>query len=133
MFPKTNDLPKEEPKGDATMRTPRTLFDKIWQSHTAITRGTRDLLTLDRVFLHDITSLPAFDQLRERNLPVTDTARTLAVIDHTVATAPGRTEESYPVMASTVRSFRREVTKRGIKLFGLGDPSQGIVHVVAAE
>jgi 3-isopropylmalate/(R)-2-methylmalate dehydratase large subunit len=91
------------------------------------------LLTLDRVFLHDMTSLPAFEQLRVRNLPVADAGRTLAVIDHTVATAPGRTEESYPVMAPTVRSFRREATDRGIPLFGLGDPSQGIVHVVAAE
>src|SRR5215475_10231455 len=111
----------------------RTLFEKIWESHTAKRRGTRDLLTLDRVFLHDMTSLPAFEQLRERNLPVADPARTLAVIDHTVATAPGRTEESYTVMAPTVRSFRREVTERGIQLFGLGSPSQGIVHVVAAE
>src|SRR5262249_43046111 len=95
--------------------------------------GTRDLLILDRIFLHDMTSLPAFEQLRERKLPVADTARTLAVIDHTVATASGRTEDSYPVMAPTVRSFRQEVTDRGIQLFGLGDPSQGIIHVVAAE
>ncbi|MBR0830368.1 3-isopropylmalate dehydratase large subunit [Bradyrhizobium manausense] len=112
---------------------PRTLFEKVWQPHIARTYGTRDLLTLDRVFLHDMTSLPAFETLRERNLPVADVARTLAVIDHTVATAPGRTEETYPVMAPTVRSFRREVTERGIPLIGLGDPAQGIVHVVAAE
>ncbi len=32
--------------------------------------GTRDLLTLDRVFLHDMTALPAFEALRERNLAV---------------------------------------------------------------
>ncbi|UVO27444.1 3-isopropylmalate dehydratase large subunit [Bradyrhizobium arachidis] len=112
---------------------PRTLFEKVWQPHIARTYGTRDLLTLDRVFLHDMTSLPAFETLREHNLPVANVARTLAVIDHTVATAPGRTEETYPVMAPTVRSFRREVTERGIPLIGLGDPAQGIVHVVAAE
>ncbi|MBR1129128.1 3-isopropylmalate dehydratase large subunit [Bradyrhizobium iriomotense] len=112
---------------------PRTLFEKVWQSHTARTYGTRDLLTLDRVFLHDMTSLPAFETLRARNLAVADVARTLAVIDHTVATASGRTEETYPVMAPTVRAFRREVTERGIPLIGLGDPAQGIVHVVAAE
>jgi len=115
------------------MNTPRTLFEKIWQPHVATQRGARNLLTLDRVFLHDMTSIPAFEQLRERKLAVADTTRTLAVIDHTVATAPGRTEESYSVMAPTVRSFRKEVTDRGIPLFGLGDPEQGIVHVVAAE
>jgi 3-isopropylmalate/(R)-2-methylmalate dehydratase large subunit len=115
------------------MTTPRTLFQKIWEPHIATQRGTRHLLTLDRIFLHDMTSIPAFEQLRERNLPVADPASTLAVIDHTVATALGRTEESYSVMAPTVRSFRREVMDRGIPLFGLGDPEQGIVHVVAAE
>ena len=115
------------------MNTSRTLFEKIWQPHVATQRGTRNLLTLDRVFLHDMTSIPAFEQLRERKLVVADTTRTLAVIDHTVATAPGRTEETYSVMAPTVRSFRKEVTDRGIPLFGLGDPEQGIVHVVAAE
>ena len=115
------------------MSAPRTLFEKIWDSHTAKQRGNRNLLAIDRVFLHDMTSLPAFEQLRERKLPVASTARTLAVIDHTVATAPGRTEESYPIMAQTVRSFRREVTERGIQLFGLENPAQGIVHVVAAE
>jgi len=101
------------------MNTPRTLFEKIWQPHVATQRGARNLLTLDRVFLHDMTSIPAFEQLRERKLAVADTTRTLAVIDHTVATAPGRTEESYSVMAPTVRSFRKEVTDRGIPLFGL--------------
>jgi 3-isopropylmalate/(R)-2-methylmalate dehydratase large subunit len=115
------------------MTTPRTLFEKIWEPHVATQRGTRNLLTLDRIFLHDMTSIPAFELLRERNLPVADPARTLAVIDHTVATALGRTEESYSVMAPTVRSFRREVIERGIPLFGLKDPEQGIVHVVAAE
>ena len=115
------------------MKSPQTLFEKIWDSHTATQRGNRSLLAIDRVFLHDMTSLPAFEQLRERKLPVASTARTLAVIDHTVATAPGRTEETYPVMAPTVRSFRREVSERGIQLFGLENPAQGIVHVVAAE
>lgn len=115
------------------MTTPRTLFDKIWEPHVATQRGMRNLLTLDRIFLHDMTSIPAFEQLRERNLPVADPERTFAVIDHTVSTALGRTEESYSVMAPTVRSFRREVMDRGIPLFGLGDPEQGIVHVVAAE
>lgn len=115
------------------MGRPQTLFEKIWRPHVATRRGARNLLTIDRVFLHDMTSIPAFEQLRERNLSVAETARTLAVIDHAVATAPGRTEETYPVMASMVRSFRQEVTERGIPLFGLGDPQQGIVHVVAAE
>lgn len=115
------------------MTEPRTLFEKIWQPHVATQRGTRQLVTLDRVFLHDMTSLPAFEQLQARNLQVANPGRTLAVVDHTVATAPGRREDSYPVLASTVSSFRREVTKRGIPLFGLGDPDQGIVHVVAAE
>src|SRR5437868_6003817 len=115
------------------MGRPQTLFEKIWRPHVATRRGARNLLTIDRVFLHDMTSIPAFEQLRERNLSVAETARTLAVIDHAVATASGRTEETYPVMASMVRSFRQEVTERGIPLFGLGDPQQGIVHVVAAE
>jgi 3-isopropylmalate/(R)-2-methylmalate dehydratase large subunit len=114
-------------------RVQQTLFDKIWQPHVATRRGSRDLITLNRVFLHDMTSLPAFEQLAARRLAVASPERALAVIDHAVATAPGRTETSYPVMADTVASFRRAVRARDIELFGLGDPDQGIVHVVAAE
>lgn len=118
---------------EPAQQTPRTLFDKIWAPHIAARRGTRQLVTMDRVFLHDMTSLPAFEQLHARKLPVANPERTLAVVDHTVATSPGRREDSYPVMAKTVSAFRTEVTKRGIPLFGLGHPDQGIVHVVAAE
>ena len=53
--------------------------------------------------------------------------------DHTVATSPGRTDETNPSGAAFVRAMREGSRRNGIRLFDIDDPEQGISHVVAPE
>ena len=67
---------------------PRTLFDKIWDSHVIDTQpdGTC-LLYIDRHLVHEVTSPQAFEGLRMAGRKVRQTSRTLATADHNVPTA----------------------------------------------
>ena len=58
---------------------------------------------------------------------------TFAVQDHTVATKPGRDDNTNPSGAAFLRAMREGTRKNGIRLFDIGDPEQGISHVVAPE
>jgi 3-isopropylmalate/(R)-2-methylmalate dehydratase large subunit len=51
------------------MSSPRTLFDKIWDSHVVLSRGAQSLLYIDRHIVHD-GSFHAFNMLRARGLAV---------------------------------------------------------------
>jgi 3-isopropylmalate/(R)-2-methylmalate dehydratase large subunit len=55
------------------------------------------------------------------------------VQDHTIATRPGRADETNPEGAAFLRAMREGSRKNGIRIFDLGDPEQGISHVVAPE
>ncbi|NSW95514.1 MAG: 3-isopropylmalate dehydratase large subunit, partial [Bacteroidales bacterium] len=45
---------------------PRTLFDKIWDSHVVKSvGGGPDVLYIDRHYIHEVTSPQAFDGLRK--------------------------------------------------------------------
>ena len=70
------------------MSMPRTLFDKIWESHVADQRddGT-SLLYIDRHLVHEVTSPQAFDGLRNAGRVVRRPDATLAVCDHNVPTS----------------------------------------------
>jgi 3-isopropylmalate/(R)-2-methylmalate dehydratase large subunit len=58
---------------------------------------------------------------------------TFAVQDHTVATRPGRDDDSNPSGTAFLKAMREGTRRNGIRLFDLGDPEQGISHVVAPE
>ena len=58
---------------------------------------------------------------------------TFAVQDHTVATKPGRDDDSNPTGAAFIKAMREGTHRNGIRLFDIGDPEQGISHVVAPE
>ncbi len=58
---------------------------------------------------------------------------TFAVQDHTVATAPGRDENTNPSGAAFIKAMRDGCRKNGIRLFDIDDREQGICHVVAPE
>lgn len=65
----------------------KTLFDKVWDLHrvTALSE-TRDQLFIGLHLVHEVTSPQAFQELRERGLPVMYTDRTIATVDHIVPT-----------------------------------------------
>lgn len=70
---------------------PRTLYDKLWDSHVAAMdeRGIAQLY-IDLHLVHEVTSPQAFAGLRAAGRRVRAPHRTLAVADHNVPTTPDR-------------------------------------------
>lgn len=116
------------------MDGPKTLFDKIWDSHLVEEKddGTC-ILYIDRQIIHEITSAQAFDGLRENNRPVRVPDAHLLVADHNVPTA-GRADG----IANEESRIQIELLEKNAKEFGLPfidflDVRQGIVHVIGPE
>src|ERR1700726_1822404 len=113
---------------------PRTLFDKIWDSHLVGERAdVRYLLYIDRHVLHELHAHHAFTALEKQGRPIHRPDLTFAVQDHTVATKPGRDDDTNPTGTAFLRAMREGTRKNGIRLFDIDDPEQGISHVVAPE
>ena len=113
---------------------PRTLFDKIWEFHLVGQRSDgRDLLYIDRHVLHELHAHHSFAQLEKQQRSVHRPDLTFAVQDHTVATKPGRNDDTNPSGTAFLKAMREGTRKNGIKLFDVNDPDQGISHVVAPE
>jgi 3-isopropylmalate/(R)-2-methylmalate dehydratase large subunit len=114
------------------MTIPRTLFDKLWDSHVIVTRDDGEaLLWVDRHFVHE-GSHHAFRKLDEKARGVAEPSLTFGVADHYVPTR-GRPVIADPEIAGMVQRLTDNATKHSIRLFGLDDPAQGIVHVVGPE
>jgi 3-isopropylmalate/(R)-2-methylmalate dehydratase large subunit len=64
---------------------------------------------------------------------VAEPGLTFAVADHYVPTRGSRQNIANPELARMVRQVEENTAKHGIRLFGIGDPRQGIVHVVGPE
>jgi 3-isopropylmalate/(R)-2-methylmalate dehydratase large subunit len=112
----------------------RTLFDKIWDCHRVAQRADgRDLIYIDRHVLHELHAHHAFAQLQKQSRPVRRADLTFAVQDHTVATKPGRDDDTNPSGAAFIKAMRDGCRQSGIRLFDIDDPEQGISHVVAPE
>ncbi|MFQ5542667.1 MAG: aconitase family protein, partial [Candidatus Binatia bacterium] len=65
----------------------RTLYDKIWESHTVDILPTgQTQLFIGLHLIHEITTAPAFDMLREKGLKIAFPEKTFATVDHIVPT-----------------------------------------------
>lgn len=117
-----------------SVKAPATMLEKIWNLHFVATRlDGRELLYVDRHVLHDLHAPHAFEKLDRAERSVRRPDLTFSMQDHTVATAPGRDETTYPEGAPFQRAMRAGSQKHGIRLFDIDDPEQGISHVVAPE
>ncbi len=111
---------------------PRTLFDKIWDAHVvAVEPDSPSLVYIDLHLVHEVTSPQAFTGLRRRGLSVRRPERTIATVDHSIPTLRG--EVGDPLAAAQIRTLEENVREAGIRLFGPGNPAQGIVHVIGPE
>ncbi len=114
--------------------TGRTLIDKIWDEHVIGEVGDGlDLLHVDRHLVHEMTSPKAFDTLSERSVDVMTPELTFGCPEHSVTILAGRTEESNPMSRNFVPLMRRNFVERGLTLFDIDSPDQGIVHVIGPE
>ncbi|HLI13782.1 MAG TPA: 3-isopropylmalate dehydratase large subunit [Alphaproteobacteria bacterium] len=114
---------------------PRTLFDKIWERHTIVERDDgQTLLYIDRQYIGDDLPPDIFEALDRRGIAVRRPDLNFATPDHYVPTT-GRSIAAIadPERRAMVEAITRNARARGITLFGIGDPRQGIVHVVGPE
>jgi 3-isopropylmalate/(R)-2-methylmalate dehydratase large subunit len=110
-----------------------TLFDKIWDRHVVADLGDGyALLHVSRHLMHDGGSR-AFRALKQRGCAVRNPELTFATFDHVVSTVPGRTAETNPALTPRLHSMREDAKSAGVRLFDLGEPGQGIVHVIGPE
>jgi 3-isopropylmalate/(R)-2-methylmalate dehydratase large subunit len=112
-----------------------TLFDRIWDAHVvACLPGGAALVAIDRVLLHERTGAAALNALRDAGRTVADPCRVFAMMDHIVDTLPGRTDRTLmPGGQAFITETRAAARAAGIRLFDVGDPDQGIMHVVSPE
>jgi 3-isopropylmalate/(R)-2-methylmalate dehydratase large subunit len=114
---------------------PKTLYDKIWESH--IVRKNENgtsLLYIDQHLVHEVTSPQAFEGLRDAHRKVRRTEATLAVADHDIPTFVGRSDDcDDPEATLQLKLIRQNSTEFGVTYFGYEDRRQGIVHVVGPE
>ncbi len=116
------------------MAQPKTLFDKIWESHVVdVQEDGTCLLYIDRQIIHEITSAQAFEGLREAGRTVRRPEAQLLVPDHNVPT----TDRSLPIENEESR-IQIDLLKENAEAFGLpyielNDIRQGIVHVIGPE
>jgi 3-isopropylmalate/(R)-2-methylmalate dehydratase large subunit len=113
---------------------PRTLPEKIWDRHLVHSApGEPDLLYIDLHLVHEVTSPQAFDGLRLTGRTVRRPDLTVATEDHNVPTADIDQPIADPISAKQVDTLRANTAEFGIVNFPMGDPGQGIVHVIGPE
>jgi 3-isopropylmalate/(R)-2-methylmalate dehydratase large subunit len=117
--------------------TPRTLFDKIWASHVVdvLTDGTV-ILYIDRHLVHEVSSPQAFEALRAAGRRVRRPEATVAVPDHNVPTTArdgGSAAIVDPQSRLQVMTLEENAAFFGVRLIGMQDRRQGIVHVFGPE
>jgi 3-isopropylmalate/(R)-2-methylmalate dehydratase large subunit len=110
-----------------------TLFDKIWNRHMVADLGDGySLLHVSRHLMHD-GGAQAFRSLKDKGYAVRSPELTFATFDHIISTEPGRTAETNPALTQRLYAMREDAKAAGVRLFDLGQPGQGIVHVIGPE
>ncbi|WP_319531545.1 3-isopropylmalate dehydratase large subunit [uncultured Cohaesibacter sp.] len=116
------------------MSAPKTLYDKIWDSHVADQQedGTC-LLYIDRHLVHEVTSPQAFEGLRMAGRQVRAPQRTLAVVDHNVPTTDRTKGIDDPQSKLQVDTLAANAKEFGVEYYDELDNRQGVVHIVGPE
>ena len=112
----------------------QTLSQKVWERHVVhAADGEPDLLFIDLHLVHEVTSPQAFDGLRMAGRPLRRPDLTVATEDHNVPTADVDQPIADPVSRKQIEALRNNCDEFGVRLYPMGDPGQGIVHVIGPE
>jgi 3-isopropylmalate/(R)-2-methylmalate dehydratase large subunit len=116
------------------MPEPRTLSEKIWESHVVHREaGKPDLLYIDLHLVHEVTSAQAFESLRMQNRQVRRPDLTLATVDHNVPTADRDKVWPDPLSIQQVEVLDKNAADFAVPYYNVSDVRQGIVHVIGPE
>lgn len=91
------------------------------------------VLYIDRHLIHEVTSPQAFAGLDQRGIKVFRPEKTVATPDHNVPTMDQHLPIKEALSRKQVEKLTQNTEKHGITLYGLGNPYQGIVHVIGPE
>ena len=118
-----------------TSATPRTLYDKLWDSH--LVRQEQDgtgLLYIDRHLVHEVTSPQAYEGLTLAGRKQWRVESVVATADHNTPTKDWDKGIADPVSRLQVETLDDNIKKFGAKVyFPFLDKRQGIVHVIGPE
>ena len=115
----------------------KTLSEKVWDRHVVHAGkpvdDDGDLLYIDLHLVHEVTSPQAFDGLRLAGRTVRRPDLTLATMDHNVPTANIDQPVADPISKKQMDTLAANCDEFDITCHGMGDPGQGIVHVIGPE
>ena len=118
---------------------PKTLYDKLWDSHLVEQRsdGTA-LIYIDRQLLHEVTSPQAFEGLRLAGRKPWRISASIAVPDHNVSTEKEERAGGVAAVKDNVSRIQLQTLDENCEHFaipeiGINDIRQGIVHVMGPE
>jgi 3-isopropylmalate/(R)-2-methylmalate dehydratase large subunit len=112
--------------------TARTLAEKVWDGHVVRrAEGEPDLLYIDLHLVHEVTSPQAFDGLRIAKRAVRRPDLTLATMDHNVPTTAATAADD--ISRRQMDALTRNASEFGVRLYPMGAPEQGIVHVISPQ
>jgi 3-isopropylmalate/(R)-2-methylmalate dehydratase large subunit len=112
--------------------TARTLAEKVWDRHVVRrVPGEPDLLYIDLHLVHEVTSPQAFEGLRMAKRRVRRPDLTLATMDHNVPTTAATPADD--ISRKQMEAMARNAREFGVRLFPMGAPEQGIVHVISPQ
>lgn len=111
-----------------------TLFDKIWDKHVVqIVPDGPTQLYIDRLYCHEVTSPQAFEGLRQRGLRCFRPKQIICMPDHNTPTHDQDKEIEDPIGRNQVETLKRNAEEFGLTHFGMGEKTNGIIHVVGPE
>lgn len=108
-------------------------MDKIRDAHVVAELGGGDsLMHVTRHLMRVGDGVP-LQRLTARGLKVRSPELTFATLDHTVITEPGRAPATASAFAARLAPVRARAAAAAIRLFDIGEPGQGIVHVIGPK
>jgi 3-isopropylmalate/(R)-2-methylmalate dehydratase large subunit len=118
-----------------TATPPRTLYQKIWDTHVVHQEGPDfpALIYIDRHLIHEVTSPQAFSALEARNIPLRRPDLTVATVDHSIPTTNRLAPWPDAEAVHQVSRLEQNVARHKVPFYGLDSGHQGIVHVVGPE
>lgn len=111
----------------------KTLAQKVWEDHVVRhgNDGAPDLLYIDLMLLHEVTSPQAFEGMRLSGRTPRHTELLIATEDHNTPTVDIDRPNPDATSALQLSTLERNCEEFGIRLHALGDADQGVVHAMA--
>ena len=112
----------------------KTLFDKVWDAHVVdAIEGGPQILYIDKHLIHEVTSPQAFNELKERGIPIFRPDQIVATADHNTPTVDQHLPVKDELSRNQLAQLSKNCKENGITLYELGHQYNGIVHVMAPE